>query len=39
MGDGALWFILTKAGARLWRTREVGTFEEVAIEASQDRDP
>jgi proteasome lid subunit RPN8/RPN11 len=33
MGDGALWLILTKTGARLWRTRKLGMFEEVAIEA------
>ncbi len=33
MGDGALWLILTKTEARLWRTREVGVFAEVAIEA------
>jgi len=33
MGDGALWLILTKTGARLWLSRVVGAFEEVAIEA------
>jgi proteasome lid subunit RPN8/RPN11 len=33
MGDGALWLILTKDGGRLWRTRAVGAFEEVGIEA------
>ncbi len=33
MGDGALWLILAKAEARLWRTDEIGKFEEVAIEA------
>jgi len=32
MGDGALWLILTDTGGRLWRTRAVGAFEEVAIE-------
>ena len=33
MGDGALWLILTKTGARIWRTRTAGTFEEVAIDS------
>ena len=33
MGDGTLWLILSKTEARLWRTRAMGAFEEVAIEA------
>jgi len=33
MGDGALWLILAGGGARLWRSRVIGMFEEVEIEA------
>jgi proteasome lid subunit RPN8/RPN11 len=33
MGDGALWLILAKGGARLWRSLTAGAFEEVVIDA------
>ncbi|GAA0301004.1 hypothetical protein GCM10009087_08480 [Sphingomonas oligophenolica] len=32
MGDGALWLILTSDEGRLWRSVEVGRFEEVGLE-------
>jgi proteasome lid subunit RPN8/RPN11 len=31
MGDGALWLILTALEGRLWRSVEVGMFEEIGL--------